>query len=280
MAKTNKSNGKIVFIIIGIVVFLSIAIGGIIYAAINLTNSDYNTTDIYKGYKRGYCPIGQYEAWNGGAPTGDPQKDNTCLTKSAVDSREDLFKGGGALKPVIMLYSEKDTDFKITQGFGIKDGFIYPKYNFGNSGWQGKVLGGDNGHLLVDSKKYDYLFWEGKTGKEYDLSRGNVVPKEQTTEFLEKALEAYGLNAREAGDFITFWAPKLMKNDYNQISFVNEEYAKAHPVEVSPKPDYEQRVFMVYKKANKDQKIEKQEFTKAESRHGFSLIEWGGEEIE
>lgn len=181
-------------------------------------------------------------------------------------------------KPVIMLYADKDTNFTITQNFTINDSFIYPSYNHGN-GWSGKVLAGKEGDLVINNKNYDYLFWEGKTGADISVSKGNVVSKANTINFLENTLSKYGMTDREKLDFITYWGPKLSKNDYNLISFVNDEYATKHPMEVSPKPDYMQRIFMVYKAVDKNYKIDKQEFTQAPARHGFMLIEWGGDEL-
>ncbi len=187
--------------------------------------------------------------------------------------------GFEAAKPVIFLYTDKDLDFTINTKFNINNSFIYPAFNSNGAGWRGKALAGKESKLLIDGKSYDYLFWEGETGAQMDLSKGNIVARQDSVAFMEKALTAYGLNDREKEDFITFWGPKLNKNEYNQISFVNDQYARLHPMDVSPKPDYEQRVFMVFKKANKDTLIEKQEFNNAPVRHGFSLIEWGGAEL-
>lgn len=235
--------------------------------------------DSYQGYKRGHCPAGQYEIWSGGAPSGDINADYPCGSKMEVDARIDSTSKGEALKPVIMLYSDKDTNFTINLNFKLSNSFIYPKYNYENSGWVGKVLAGADGKLQVDGKSYDYLFWEGLTEKQYDLRNGNVVQRLNTTEFLENALSSYGLNAREIEDFITFWGPKMNKNEYNVVSFVNEEYSAAHPLSISPKPDYVQRVFMVFKGVDKNFQISKQVFDSAPTRHGFSVIEWGGEEL-
>lgn len=287
MAK--KTNGKIrssrVLLILGISLASLLFLAGIAFVLIKVLglsiggSKEYVTSDTYMGYKRGYCPPGQYEVWNGGAPTGDPREDNVCMSKSGVDQREKNYNAGMDLKPVIFLYADADTEFTINPKFSIEQPFIYPAFNnAGNRGWQGSVKGGQDGILSVAGKKYDYLFWEGFAQKSYKLNTGNVVAKAGTTRFLEDSLRNMGLNAREAGDFITFWGPRLMKNDYNLISFVNDEYAQSHPLEVTPKPDYTLRIFMVYKSVDKDFQITEQSFPKVAPRHGFSLVEWGGTE--
>ncbi|MCA9349005.1 hypothetical protein KC878_02545 [Candidatus Saccharibacteria bacterium] len=272
--KIARSGSVIVIASAVFVTALVVSAGAYYVLGRNNTNSNE-----YRGYEQGMCNEGYYEAWGGGAPTGDPKLDNVCLSKSEIDSREKGFEEGMTLKPVIMLYADQDTDFSLTQKFDVSDSFIYPAYNQDN-GWYGTVLGGPNGDILVDHREYDYLFWEGVTADNYDFSTGNIVTKADTTAFLEQALAAYGLNARETGDFITFWAPKLMKHDYNIISFVNDQYAASHPLEVTPMPDYVQRVFMVYKQATATSNVSRvQTFEPVEKRHGFSLIEWGGREI-
>lgn len=277
---TLSSKGSVLVVVLAVVT-LSVVVGGGAYIVASRqthNNPEEPTSDSYRGYKRGTCAEGTYEAWSGGAPTGDHDKDTVCLDKEDIDKREASFENGGALKPVIMLYADKDTEFSVTPQFAIQDSFIYPAYNTVH-GWSGTVLGGKEGDLIVNHHDYDYLFWEGKTGVSYNFDTGTVVPKEQTTAFLEHALSSYGLTAREAGDFITFWAPRLMQNDYNLIRFANEDYAATHPLDVTPTPDYVQRVFMIYKPTSKDTQVAKQEFPTVPKRHGFSLIEWGGEQV-
>ncbi|MCA9330487.1 hypothetical protein KC957_00410 [Candidatus Saccharibacteria bacterium] len=280
MYRTELTKQGNVLVVVMAIVTLSAIVGGGVYILASRQqakdNPEQPVGSSYRGYEQGMCAEGTYEAWNGGAPTGDHDRDTVCLDREQIDRREADFENGAALKPIIMLYSDSDTEFSITPQFNIQDSFIYPSYNTAH-GWSGKVIGGKEGDLIVNNRNYDYLFWEGKTGVSYNFDTGNVVSKEQTTTFLEHALSSYGLTAREAGDFITFWAPRLMQNDYNLIRFANEDYAATHPLEVSPAPDYIQRVFMVYKPTAKDTQVAKQEFPTAPKRHGFSLIEWGGE---
>lgn len=282
ISRAKRLNAAGSTIVLSVVILAAvIGAGTVVYMRVRSSTNPKPTPGAeaeYRGYKQGRCPDGKYQAWSGGAPTGDDTKDTICLDKSGVDKREELYKNGGTLKPAIFLYADKDTNFTITPTFSIVDPFIYPAFNNNASSWKGTVLAGENGDISLNGGDYDYLFWEGYTEKVYEYTKGNVVSKAQTIEFLEENLRKQGLNAREAGDFITFWGPRLVQNDYNLIMFANDEYTAAHPLEVSPQPDYSLRVFMVYKPVGKDYQVPTQTFVDAQPRHGFSLIEWGGKE--
>lgn len=263
----------IILVPIGSIIF----IGGIVLVFLFAKGRLFpNNINEYRGYKQGFCVNGKYEAWNGGAPTGNRLKDNTCLDKSQIDQREEDFQNGKSLKPAIFLYSEQNINFKIKLDFDIKNSFIYPAFNRSDSTWQGKVMAGENSHIVVGGKDHDYLFWEGDTKPSYKISEGNVVSKEETTAFLENILRKQGLNARETGDFITFWGPHLAKNEYNLISFVNDQYTDAHPMTITPKPKSFIRIFMVYRPVDRNYEITQQTFDKTPEREGFTLVEWGG----
>ena len=71
---------------------------------------------------------------------------------------------------------------------------------------------------------YNYLYWEGETYAQYDLSKGFCVKGEDTAAFLEDALEQLGLTRREANEFIVYWLPLMEHNPYNKISFQTDIY--------------------------------------------------------
>jgi hypothetical protein len=276
--KSNTNGSVFLLALLSVIIFAGISTAAYIMFVKRSGNS--HKTETYRGYKQGRCSDKKYEAWDGGGPSADTGRIGTeCLTKSEIDQRETSFDNGEVLKPVIMLYSDKKIDFTVMPKFKVEKPFMYPMLNEGK-GWRGTIKGGNDGSLIVGGREYNYLFWEGYTKADYDLSVGAVVPRDRTVSYLEKALAAYGLNARETGDFITFWVPKMYKNEYNLVSFVNQQYAAKHPITVKPTPDYQQRVFMVYKKADKNTQVKTQQtFEKQPKRHGFSVIEWGGKEL-
>lgn len=180
-------------------------------------------------------------------------------------------------KPVIYLYPTKTTkvSVKVTPKLGVK--FSYPEYN---NGWE--VTAEPNSQITtVDGEKYNYLFWEADSDQSniYDLSTGFVVEGKNTISFLKETLKKVGLESKEYNDMITYWLPRMEENKYNLIHFAtNEEYSQKNPLTISPKPDSVLRVFMVFKPLDKEVKVSSQKFEKFE-RKGFTVVEWGGSEL-
>ncbi len=179
-------------------------------------------------------------------------------------------------KPIIYLYPEKTQEVSVKL---VNDSIIttsYPKYN---EEW--KVIANPDGSLKdVDTGRNLYaLYWEGNNNIKLDSKEGFVVKGEDSIKFLEEKLAILGLNEREAEEFIVYWLPRLESNDYNFIHFATqEEIEEIMPLEVNPNPDTMIRVYMEFKKVNKNYKCEEQILEKQE-RNGFTLVEWGGIEL-
>lgn len=178
-------------------------------------------------------------------------------------------------KPVIYLYPEEDTEVSVELSLNGKLTCTYPVYK---DGWM--VTAMPDG-TLTDAKgqTYNYLYWEGEAEMAYDFSEGFCVKGEDTAAFLEEALEYLGLTRREANEFIVYWLPMMEQNPYNVISFQTENYTDAAKLTVSPTPDTVIRVFMAWKGEEEFVKIPGQELTPSE-RTGFTVVEWGGTEVE
>ncbi|MBL7897098.1 MAG: hypothetical protein JNJ99_01095 [Crocinitomicaceae bacterium] len=96
-------------------------------------------------------------------------------------------------------------------------------------------------------------------------------------------MNAYGLNSREATDFITYWAPKMVEKPYALLQFrTNEWYgSEVASISISPQPESLIRLYMLYVP------METPEFNKtilvptvtAFKRSGFTIVEWGGSVI-
>lgn len=190
-----------------------------------------------------------------------------ALIKSLYDSRK-------AEKPVIYLYPEKKEQITVLLNY---DGAItctYPSYE---NGWT--VVAEPNGTLRdMRGKTYYYLYWEGESKKEWDLSTGFCVRGIDTAVFLEETLEKLGLNRREANDFIVYWLPRMEKNPWNRICFQTVQYTETARLDITPAPDTIIRVFMVFEALNFPVEMPSQELT-ATNRTGFTVVEWGGCEI-
>ena len=134
---------------------------------------------------------------------------------------------------------------------------------------------------LTDNRgqTYNYLYWEGQVSTRWDMTEGFCVKGENTAEFLEQALEKLGLNRKEANEFIVYWLPLMEQNDYNVISFQTDAYTDAARLEVTPAPDTVIRVFMTWQATENYVNLKEQILT-APQRSGFTVVEWGGTEIQ
>ena len=180
-----------------------------------------------------------------------------------------------AYKPVIYLYPEKETDVSVELTLDGRLTCTYPKYS---DGWV--VTAAPDGTLTdKNGRTYNYLYWEGETYAKYDMSKGFCVKGKDTAAFLEGALEQLGLTRREANEFIVYWLPQMEQNPYNIISFQTDAYTNAAELKVSPEPDTLIRVFMSWKKADSYISLPEQGFS-AVQRSGFTVVEWGGTEIQ
>ncbi len=106
-----------------------------------------------------------------------------------------------------------------------------------------------------------------------------MVKGSETAEFLETKLAELGLDAKEANEFIVYWLPSMQDNPYNLITFQTDKYTDSAKLHITPEPDSILRVFMAYKALDKPIEIEEPTITPFE-RTGFTVVEWGGSEVE
>ena len=131
----------------------------------------------------------------------------------------------------------------------------------------------------MNGQIYNYLYWEGETNAQWDMTEGFCIKGEDTAAFLEDALEKLGLNRKEANEFIVYWLPLMEQNPYNIISFQTDIYTNAATLKIDPAPDTLIRVFMAWKASDAFVELPEQELT-APERSGFTVIEWGGTEVQ
>lgn len=178
-------------------------------------------------------------------------------------------------KPVIYLYPTKEQIVSIKLDLKGKFTCTYPEYK---DGWTVKAKPDGTLTNLSDGREYSYLFWEGTSSNNFDMSKGFVVKGQDTEEFLQEKLAYIGLTPKEYNEFIVYWLPIMQKNKYNLITFAGKEYDDSAKLEISPKPDSILRVMMVFKPLNNNTNIEPQEL-KPFVRKGFTVVEWGGTEV-
>ena len=134
-------------------------------------------------------------------------------------------------KPVIYLYPEETTEVTVELDLPGELTCTYPAYE---DGW--RVTAAPDG-TLTDGKgqTYNYLYWEGETATQYDLSEGFCVAGADTAAFLEEALAQLGLTR----DDITYEVLALPKTGFlgigAQPAKVQGTYEAPDPVPEAPK---------------------------------------------
>ncbi len=201
-----------------------------------------------------------------------------AVTECKVVADEDLgeYLLAAPEKPVIYLYPTEETTVSVKLDYNGQLTCTYPLYQDGK-GWANLTVSPD-GTIRKDGKEYYCLYWEGVGPANYDFSKGFCVKGKDSAAFLETVLAEMGLTAREAGEFIIYWLPKLESNPYNVISFQTDAYTSTALLEVTPVPDSMLRVFMAYYPSDEYAEMVPQEF-EAFERNGFSVVEWGGSAV-
>lgn len=182
-------------------------------------------------------------------------------------------------KPVIYLYPEVETDVSVVVDFDGKFLFTYPEYG---KGWN--VTASPDGTLTdkTDGRQYSYLFWDGDkvyAERERSYDAGYVVHRDSTVAFLQGILPQYGLRPHEYNEFIVYWVPFLKQHEWSFIHFRNgADYDVISKNTVTPQPRTEIRVFMDFRGVGGHFEVAPQK-PAAPERQGFTLVEWGGREV-
>lgn len=182
-------------------------------------------------------------------------------------------------KPVIYLYPAVKTDVIVSVQPKGEMSFTYPEYT---GKWECKAS--PSGEILIEDKAYNYLFWEAEqtvNANQLNEPLGQVVLKKELLNFLESSLEKFGFNSKESMDFITFWAPQMLKYEATEIHFMfNEDCTLFADLEIEPKPDNLLRFYMIWNPMDTFYYDEKLKIdVPKQSRNGFTVLEWGGMEI-
>ena len=197
----------------------------------------------------------------------DADSDDTCTEEPCIE------------KPVIYLYPTAPQNIEVKLGF---KGRVIASYPTIPANLQWNVLAKPDGELTVKStgQTFPYLFWEGDYAKKITFpKKGFVVEGVKAREFLEARSQDFSLNARETADFVTYWYPRMQKNKFNKVAFLFAEYEDIAPLQIKPSPDTSIRLFMVFQKIPKPISLEQPIFPKV-IRKGFTMVEWGGMELQ
>lgn len=180
-------------------------------------------------------------------------------------------------KPVIYCYPTEKTAVSIKLKVNGDLAFTYPKYD---NGWN--FSADPAGNLEMNGENFRYLFWESNYKVQTVIEKketGFCVAKEDILSFLEEKLTDIGFTGTEKADFITYWAPRMLENNYALIRFMeNEECNEFADLEISPKPDHINRFYMLWSSSASEVKLIPQSLTHLK-REGFVILEWGGQEL-
>lgn len=180
-------------------------------------------------------------------------------------------------KPVIYLYPTQETKVTVKLGHENNLTTTYPLYD---NGWE--VVAKPNGDLtdIKTGRNLYALYYECSRDAmfQYAIS-GFVVSKNDVLTFLEEKLEILGLSESEAEEFIIYWLPQLQQSEYNYIRFATiDEINNIMPLNITPAPDTTIRVLMYFKGIDAPIRVKEQKL-EAVQRDGFTVVEWGGCEL-
>lgn len=182
-------------------------------------------------------------------------------------------------KPVIYLYPETETAVDVRVGIKGNNPFFYPAYN---EGW--KCIATPSGDLKMNGGAYNYLFWESNHTAPIIKapSTGFAVKNADLVSFFESHLAQFGLTTKEQADFITYWAPQMIRYPACKIHFLlNEECNQFAELDIHPKPDNVYRFYMLWTPIENINDFDylRPQKVQSISRLGFTVIEWGGAQI-
>lgn len=178
-------------------------------------------------------------------------------------------------KPIIYLYPTSTTTVTVELGNPELITCSYPEYI---NSWT--VTANPDGTLMHEGQDLYALYYESELNKQISTKRtGFVVKGAETAKFLEEKLTILGLNYKERQEFIMYWLPKMQENNYNYLYFATgEEVEEQMPLNIYPAPDTTIRVWMYYEKLDIPFTANEQDLVAVE-RTGFTVVEWGGTEI-
>ena len=183
-------------------------------------------------------------------------------------------------KPIIYVYNnlkDKNVAVNIQKKTGEPVWLEYPTST--NGTWY--ISADGKGNIYYNNRYYNYLFWEDRQQLPFKFDVGFCVKGVDSAAFLEEALTKLGLNQKEQNDFITYWLPKMVKNEYNIIKFNPEEFCDMYKLHSIPEAMNTIDVYMIFRGVPEYTDIQPQDLTSINcpDRGQLTLVQWGGSEI-
>jgi len=180
-------------------------------------------------------------------------------------------------KPILYLYPERETYVDVailTTGNIFKSIPQYPE-----GGWK-KIFAYPDGKLIYQGKTYQELFYETNIGYIEEPQRGLTLTSQNLEKELDAILYKLGLNSWERNEFLTYWIPRLKKENtqYFQFSLIQGDFKeKTDKLLITPKPDTLIEILVYFKPLKKPYTGKALQLpSEPPKRIGFTAVEWGG----
>ena len=176
-------------------------------------------------------------------------------------------------KPAVYLYPEKSSQISVSLDINGEIVASEPKYPKG--GWSVKA----EPTGLIDGR-YDYLFYENTLNKIEIPEEGWSVKYTDLAGWFDQNLPKIGLNDKEKNQFKEYWLNELKPANFYEIKLLSDRFlAENMQLKVDPKPDTIIRRNFIFKPVAEKTELNSPTIFVPE-RNGFTVIEWGGVEIE
>lgn len=189
----------------------------------------------------------------------DPDEDDdTCDTCAMV------------YKPNIYIYPTKQLDLNVKIGFPLGGEIVTSIPDYGQE-WN--VTVDTNG--LIDNE-YRYLFYESLQPDIWQKQNGWVIKKDKLESFFRENMSAYGFKGMEIDDYIEYWIPRLVENEFYLIyPQTNEIIDEVISLDVSVQPDNILRLHYLIKGSNNENSTLTAPRIEDFKRDGYFIVEWG-----
>ena len=183
-------------------------------------------------------------------------------------------------KPVIYLYPKNKGNFHVE--VAPNGGFTKTIPEYGD-GWD--VTAFPDGTLIEEGTgdEYPYLYWSGMGINYPPITEGFVVAQAEIDGFLSEKLYQLGLEGKEIDDFKEYWVPRLSVKPFYKITFLTKTtFGELAPLSVTgdEKPQSVIRVMMTAQGTNERVALPEQQLPPRPPRVGFTVVEWGGAELQ
>ena len=105
------------------------------------------------------------------------------------------------------------------------------------------------------------------------------MEKTKLISLLNENLPKLGLNSTQTKDFIEYWEKALPDSPYYFVGIIDQENIdNVEPLEITPKPDYINRVRVYFETLDQPKKVQAPVLTNNYqlTTNNFSVVEWGG----